>query len=125
MAARANQKLSYRFFGPYLITEKIGSVAYRLQLPPHSTIHPVFHVSQLKIAVPVTHTVQPLPSSLDGLQVPEKVLQRRIARVGAEVRLQVLVKWSGMPATLATWEAMEGLRQRFPRVPAWGQAGAY
>jgi hypothetical protein len=77
VAACANQKLAYRFFGPYLIIDKIGSVAYKLQLPVSSAIHPVFPVSQLKLAVPVTHTVNPLPVSLEGLQVPECVLQKR------------------------------------------------
>lgn len=96
VAARANQKLAYRFFGPYLITDKIGSVAYRLQLPEYSNIHPVFHVSQSKLAVPVTHSPQPLPTSLDGLQVPERVLQKRVAKVGTDVRLQALIQWSGM-----------------------------
>ncbi|CAD6260028.1 unnamed protein product [Miscanthus lutarioriparius] len=65
----ANQKLAYRFFGPYLIIDKIGSVSYKLKLPESSSIHPVFHVSQLKLAAPVTHTVQPLPSSFDGLHL--------------------------------------------------------
>jgi len=74
VAARANQKLAYRFFGPILITDKVGTMAYKLKLSDSSSIHPVFHVSQLKVAVPVTHTAQPLPSSLDGLQVPERVL---------------------------------------------------
>ena len=37
---------------------------------------------------------------------------------------QVLVKWSGWPASLATWEDVEALRQRFPAAPAWGQAGS-
>jgi len=102
VAARANQKLAYRFFGPFLITDKIGTVGYKLKLPDSSSIHPVFHVSQLKVAVPVTHTAQPLPSSLDGLQVPERVLQKHIAKVGADVHLQALVQLSGMPSSLAT-----------------------
>ena len=35
----------------------------------------------------------------------------------------MLVQWSNLPPSLATWEDTEALRQRFPRAPAWGQAG--
>jgi hypothetical protein len=52
VARRSNNKLSYKYFGPYLITQKIGKVAYKLQLPPSSQIHPVIHVLQLKKALP-------------------------------------------------------------------------
>jgi len=38
--------------------------------------------------------------------------------------LQGLIKWSGMPASLATWEDLEALRQRFPLAPTWGQVGS-
>jgi len=79
LAPRANQKLSFKFFGPFQIAARVGSVAYRLILPPTSQIHPVFHVSQLKQALPVKHQVAELPSSLTGLQVPEQVLQRRVS----------------------------------------------
>jgi hypothetical protein len=36
---------------------------------------------------------------------------------------QVLIKWSGWPNSLATWEKLIPLQQQFPEAPAWGQAG--
>ncbi|KAL4590109.1 hypothetical protein LXL04_003029 [Taraxacum kok-saghyz] len=63
---RINQKLSPRFYGPFLILSKIGSVAYKLQLPESARIHPVFHVSLLKRAIG-NATVEPqLPPDLMG-----------------------------------------------------------
>jgi hypothetical protein len=42
-------KLSTRYIGPYLITSRVGSLAYHLQLPESMAgVHPVFHVSILR-----------------------------------------------------------------------------
>ena len=41
-------KLSLRFIGLFEILEMVGTVAYRLALPPiMSSVHEVFHVSKL------------------------------------------------------------------------------
>nr|XP_016472091.1 PREDICTED: uncharacterized protein LOC107794139 [Nicotiana tabacum] len=42
-------KLSPRYRGTYPILERIGLMAYRLELPPElSSVHPFFHVSMLR-----------------------------------------------------------------------------
>jgi len=60
VAQRRNEKLSPRFFGPYKILERIGEMAYKLQLPTESSIHHVFHISQLRQALPGSAQAQPL-----------------------------------------------------------------
>ena len=88
---RASQKLAFRFFGPYTILQKIGSVAYRLALPDSSKVHPVFHVSQLKKFLAPTQQVQPvLPEPGDNFRVPSQVLDRRVVSRGADTIAQVL-----------------------------------
>ena len=76
MAYRASHKLSPRFYGPYQVLEKIGKVAYRLDLPSNVAIHPVFHVSCLKPKLGHNHMVVallPLVNS-NGILAPEPVV---------------------------------------------------
>jgi hypothetical protein len=71
LAPRASQKLSFKFFGPYPVLERVGKVAYHLELPHTSSVHLVFHVSQPKKAVGSKVAVSSLPQELSELQVLE------------------------------------------------------
>jgi len=117
---RIHQKLAPRYYGPYRIVEKLGTVTYKLQLPPSSRIHPVFHISQLKQAMGSQEANMELPKELEATDeeviLPEKVLARRDWVKGAHIEKQVLVQWKGGTAEDATWENETHLCSQFPQL---------
>ncbi|GJY58320.1 putative reverse transcriptase domain-containing protein [Tanacetum coccineum] len=63
-------KLNHRYAGPFKVLEKVGSVAYKLELPKElSRVHNTFHVSNLKKC----HADEPLAVPLDGLHFDDKL----------------------------------------------------
>ena len=111
-------KLQPRFYGPYAVLEKIGTMAYRLQLPEGSRIHHVFHVSCLKnqLGTNVVPQIElPLVTD-DGLaqDIPAAILSRRMYKKGNTTGVQLLVQWSGKEAEDATWEDFDEFHTRFP-----------
>ncbi|KAJ7960249.1 Ty3/gypsy retrotransposon protein [Quillaja saponaria] len=117
LVTRYHLKLSYKYFGPYVITRKVGAVAYELNLPSTSKIHPVFHVSQLKAAIG-EHPATTIPPSCNEKGIvtiePEAILDRRMVRKGHKAVTQVLIKWSSSIMEDATWEDLKSLKQKFP-----------
>jgi hypothetical protein len=102
------------------VLEKIGEVAYKLDLPTDSQIHLVFHVSQLKPFVPrYTPVFRNLPAMVDLENVePGKVLDRRLVKKGNATITQVMVRWTDPSLDPATWEDYHVLNARFLAVLA-------
>jgi len=121
-------KLAYKYFGPYTVLERVGSVAYKLDLLEGHMIHPVFHISQLKPFVPdCTPVFETLPVTTDlaaAAAVPDKIIDRRLVKKGNTTIPQVKVIWTGLHPSTATWEDYHVLRHHFPDAPAWGQASS-
>ncbi|GJR83459.1 hypothetical protein Tco_0154244 [Tanacetum coccineum] len=80
-------KLNPRYVGPFEVLEKVGSVAYKLELPQElSRVHNTFHVSNLKKC----YSDEPLAVPLEGLHIDDKlqfveepveILEREIKRL--------------------------------------------
>ncbi|KAL6578234.1 hypothetical protein OROMI_010562 [Orobanche minor] len=114
---RVHQKLAARFFGPFQILEKIGPVAYKLDLPPTSKIHPVFHSSLLKktILAPAEPSLPPeLEIEEADMAVPIAILATRNISKLDETTLQWLVQWKDAPVEEATWEDALTIQSQFP-----------
>jgi hypothetical protein len=121
-------KLAFKYFGPFRVLERVGKATYKLELPEGSMIHPVFLVSQLKPFTPDYSPVFADFKTLVDLSIqdllPEAVLHRRLVKKGNCAVPQVLVKWTNMPETSATWEDWHVMKTRFPDAVAWGQSTA-
>jgi hypothetical protein len=96
---RRSLKLSSRFYGPFQIICKVGKVAYKLDLPMTTRIHPVFHVFQLKLKIGSMNCLIPKlpPVVVHGILQPKplKILTRRCKKQSNEAIIEILVQWVG------------------------------
>jgi hypothetical protein len=89
------------------VIERIGKVAYKVELPPNLKMHNVFHVQLLK-KYQDNGKVQPPPPPIeidDSLEYEvERVLGHRKVKSGKQIGKEFLVKWLGYEHEHNTWE---------------------
>ena len=113
-------KLPPRYIGPFEILERVGTVVYRLALPPSlSGVHEVFHVSMLRMYTPdLAHVVDwvELVIDIDGtfeeglvriVDSRDQVFRRKTVRL-------VKVLWQHRGVEEATWEREDTMRSSYP-----------
>ncbi|XP_071902656.1 uncharacterized protein [Coffea arabica] len=104
------KKLQPRFVGPYKIIQRVGNVAYKLELPPSlSRIHNVFHVSMLKKYHPdPSYILQPesieIDETLTYKEKSVKLLDRKVTELRNKQIPLVKVLWRNHGLEEATWE---------------------
>ena len=113
-------KLSPRFIGPFEIFERVGTVAYRLALPPNmSSVHEVFQVSILRRYTPdPAHVVDWGGIEVDNDETFEEgpvcIMDSR-DRVSRRKTLRLVrVLWQHHGVKESTWEREDVMRATYP-----------
>ena len=111
-----SHKFGPLYIGPFKVQE-CYTTAYKLELPEHIRVHPIFHVSQLKLyRAPKDAGRRSQPpeaiTSTDGHveYFVEEIVNHRVRKSGRRIVKEYLVFWEGYPAHEATWEPEDNLQ---------------
>ena len=111
---KGSHKIAPKFYGLYKSLHKIGSISYKLELPP-SCIHLVFHVSFLKKVIGTNIRAQTILAELDSegsiiLEV-DAILNKSTRQLHSRSIKEVLIQWHDMQREDATWEPLLQIQQ--------------
>ncbi len=107
-----NKKLGQQFAGPLRVLERVGRLAYRLDIPSNWRIHDVISVAHLEPATAPEddpyrrrRLEQPEPVVVDGENEweIERILRKRVYRRGRDFTTEYLVRWLGYGPEYDTW----------------------
>ncbi|EFQ96955.1 hypothetical protein MGYG_09215 [Nannizzia gypsea CBS 118893] len=116
---RPNDKLDHRKIGPFKILEKTGQVNYKLQLPEHMKIHPVFHVSLIEKAPQNAKPYE--PEIQQENQEQEYEVERILDEKRINGKIHYLVKWKGYDDSENTYEPMRNLQNATQAIEKYHQ----
>ncbi|KAI3827822.1 hypothetical protein L1987_01908 [Smallanthus sonchifolius] len=115
-------KLSPRYVGPFKILERIGKVAYKLDLPPSlGNVHPTFHVSNLKKCLTDEHLHIPLDDvhideMMHFVERPVEIMDREIKQLKRSRIPIVKVRWESKCGPEFTWEREDQMKLKYPHL---------
>ncbi|XP_075108941.1 uncharacterized protein LOC142180770 [Nicotiana tabacum] len=104
------------------IVQRIGRVAYKLDLPPElEAIHPVFHISMLRKFLGDPSCISPIEDievseNLSYEEIPVAILDRQIRKLRTKEVASVKVLWRSNNVEEMTWEAEEDMKSRYPHL---------
>jgi hypothetical protein len=105
---KKDNKLSPKYYGPYKVLQKIVTMAYKLELPASSRVHPVFHVSCLKKVIGDKIPIQNIMPELDDegkiILEPKAITDTRTHQLRNRSISEYLIKWRKLPSEDSTWE---------------------
>ena len=115
-------KLSPRYIGPFEMVERIGPLAYRLDLPKElSRVHNVFHISMLRKYIPDPSHVLETPEielrdDLSYDEHPVQILGREEKELRNRTISLVKVLWRNHLVEEATWEWEDQMQSQYPHL---------
>ncbi|GJW96453.1 putative reverse transcriptase domain-containing protein [Tanacetum coccineum] len=115
-------KLAPRFVGPFEIIEKVGPVAYRLDLPEElNGVHDTFHVSNLKKCLADPTLKVPLDeirvdAKLNFVEEPVEILEREFKKLKRSRIAIVKVQWNSKRGPEFTWEREDQMKLKYPHL---------